>query len=218
MYQILVALLFACLILVGLGTKFGSDRARTDPVPFKELKDGGAISDVKIVRGGEDRRMGKREEIRRLLEKLAAKPAVDPKTLIKGAMCYAPMMPNTSTFAFVCSKCGAKTNCFGDEIASIDEARRLCEEIRSRGLEVKLDESLYCAKCNPRNDHRGLLLEAYVDGPGASPVVNEVAALDLRMIVALLDGKDRATTHGPDGISLKENLSRLEKLLGVRVK
>ena len=92
-----------------------------------------------------------REELNAMLDRLAASP--EPK-IRRGpqATCYSIAMPPPERFEYVCRKCGThtvypeNTRRMGNTLARFrDEAASL----RAFGLDIALDESALCQKCNP---------------------------------------------------------------------
>ena len=95
-----------------------------------------------------------REELNAMLDKLAASP--EPKVR-RGpqATCYKMAMPQPERFEYVCKKCGTHTvypeniNQMANALARYrDEAAKL----KALGLDIALDESALCQKCNPTQD------------------------------------------------------------------
>ena len=92
-----------------------------------------------------------REELNAMLERLAASPEPEVRRGPQ-ATCYAMAMPPLERFEYVCGKCGAHTvypanrNRMANTLARFrDEAASL----RAFGLDIVLDESALCQKCNP---------------------------------------------------------------------
>ena len=95
-----------------------------------------------------------RAELNAMLDKLAASP--EPKVR-RGpqATCYKMAMPHPERFEYVCKKCGTHTvypeniNQMANALARYrDEAAKL----KALGLDIALDESALCQKCNPTQD------------------------------------------------------------------
>ena len=95
-----------------------------------------------------------REELNAMLDKLAASP--EPKVR-RGpqATCYKMAMPQPERFEYVCKKCGTHTvypenvNQMANTLARYrDDVAKL----KALGLDIALDESVLCQKCNPTQD------------------------------------------------------------------
>ena len=95
-----------------------------------------------------------RTELNAMLDKLAASP--EPKVR-RGpqATCYKMAMPQPERFEYVCKKCGTHTvyaenrNRMANTLARYrDDAAKL----KALGLDIALDESVLCKKCNPTQD------------------------------------------------------------------
>ena len=95
-----------------------------------------------------------RAELNAMLDKLAASP--EPKVR-RGpqATCYKMAMPQPERFEYVCKKCGTHTvyvenrNRMANTLARYrDDAAKL----KALGLDIALDESVLCKKCNPTQD------------------------------------------------------------------
>jgi len=164
-----------------------------------------------------------RDRVRADLKKLAGSTPPDPKSLIMHAKCYEPMM-DSDTLDYVCDKCKTKTvftrKKEGDEmpreLRDIVEIRRLVANLAQGRLNIYLDESACCSKCSDGKPTGDLYVEiSYSDG--VKPVRTRISMLDLKMIQAFLDGKDRYNTQGPDCAPLKDKLKRLEEIFAVTV-
>lgn len=95
-----------------------------------------------------------RTELNAMLDKLAASP--EPKVR-RGpqATCYKMVMPQPERFEYVCKKCGTHTvyaenrNRMANTLVRYrDDAAKL----KALGLDIALDESVLCKKCNPTQD------------------------------------------------------------------
>ena len=95
-----------------------------------------------------------REELNAMLDKLAASP--EPKVRCgPQATCYKMAMPQPERFEYICKKCGMHTvypenrNQMANTLARYrDEAAKL----KALGLDISLDESVLCKKCNPTQE------------------------------------------------------------------
>ena len=95
-----------------------------------------------------------REELNAMLDKLAASP--EPKVK-RGPMatCYSVAMPRPEVFEYVCKKCGthtvypANTKRMANTLARY---RYEAAKLKALGLDIALDESVLCQKCNPTQD------------------------------------------------------------------
>ncbi len=158
---------------------------------------------------------GSRAGIADRLAALAREPA--PTDLSRGAMCYAPM-PEPPRVEYLCPACGERTvyPASGEGYYAclrIDACRRLVGEIR--GLDVRLDESEFCAKCRPGTISPRLTLVLKVPGARARRIA-KFREEDLVLLAEFTTGSSRHD-GGPGGETpLKDHLPRLVTLLGVK--
>ena len=161
-----------------------------------------------------------RSQIRAMLAELASSP---PPESSPGAMCYSVRAARPRT-DYVCPSCGERTQYSEDDARTARFLNSGLESCRHHfkgiaelvGDAVTLDESQFCRSCSPDVDAPKLVLMIdYVDGE--PKVIAGVSPVDLQMICEFLSG-DR-THSGPRGstMPLKDQLPRLQKLLGVRI-
>ena len=92
-----------------------------------------------------------RTELNAMLDKLAASP--EPKVR-RGpqATCYRMAMPQPERFEYVCKKCGMHTVYPMNTRRMANTLARFRDDaasLRALGLDIALDESVLCQKCNP---------------------------------------------------------------------
>jgi hypothetical protein len=147
-----------------------------------------------------------------------------PKTLQLGAMCYEMAAPPDRA-EYVCPTCNEKTlhvtprDGIG-EIAEflswqLDNCRRQVKKIK--GLNVALDESSFCKKCQPGDVKHELALIITYEESKAPHRVAPISDNDLQLLIEFTRGK---VIHddGPGGEEpLKKSMKRLEVLLGVKL-
>jgi hypothetical protein len=172
-----------------------------------------------------------RGEIRAMLKKLANTPP--PEKRSSGAMCYSAAMPPKRA-TYVCPKCGERTlydesdkapplDRAGSGTASLVEwelpaCRRKLDEIRKlAGKTIALDESQFCRKCSPKASSPKLVLHISYKGEKKTVDVEGIKCDDLWILADLLAGK--LLTEGDHGreYPLKDELPRLQELLGVKL-
>ena len=92
-----------------------------------------------------------REELNAMLERLAASPEPEVRRGPQ-ATCYAMSMPRLERFEYVCGKCGTHTVYPANRTQMANTLARFRDEaasLRAFGLDIALDESALCQKCNP---------------------------------------------------------------------
>ena len=92
-----------------------------------------------------------RAELNAMLDRLAASP--EPKVR-RGpqATCYKMAMPQPERFEYVCKKCGTHTVYPANIRRMANTLARFRDDaasLRALGLDIALDESVLCQKCNP---------------------------------------------------------------------
>lgn len=142
-----------------------------------------------------------------------------------GAMCYSIAVTPERT-DFVCPVCGEKTlYAFDDTLKDpndlelswetatlaneLDLCRRLTQQINR--LDVKLDESQFCRKCNPGIEHPQIGITVINPNTQQSHQVWGIREYDLTLIKGYTDGTFQ--TQDMSDVSLL----RLEELLGVKL-
>jgi len=161
-----------------------------------------------------------RAELQARLQALA--DTEPPKTLATGAECYKPSMPPT-TADYVCPKDGSRTqykvggpgseNLVHLVSRALPALRRMVADIP--GLQVSLDESELCRKCNPGAKDPAAVLVIMLPGEKAARRVRGVTEDDLRLLRELATGA-LAHKDAQDGETpLKDHLPRIRELLGI---
>jgi len=95
-----------------------------------------------------------RAELNAMLDRLAASP--EPKVR-RGpqATCYSVAVPQPERFEYVCTKCGTHTVYPANIRRMANTLARFRDDaasLRALGLDIALDESVLCQKCNPAQD------------------------------------------------------------------
>ena len=95
-----------------------------------------------------------REELNAMLDKLAASP--EPKVRCgPQATCYKMAMPQPERFEYICKKCGMHTVYPENRKQMANTLARYRDEaakLKALGLNISLDESVLCKKCNPTQE------------------------------------------------------------------
>lgn len=167
-------------------------------------------------------------EIEHMLIRLAQ--SNPPKNLAIGAMCYEVAAP-PQRIEYVCPVDGEKTiyalsgsNRDGGLIADwgtiellaweIDSCRRIVLQITE--LSVELDESGFCHICSPDIEKPSLgLIITYPDGKVHK--VWDVSYNDLVLLSEFLRGSKVHSDSADWETPLKDNIERLQKLLGISI-
>ncbi len=205
-------LLLACLLLAG-----GCSRA-TPPVPQSP-----PIVTVEGVKSLD------RSAVRAMLKRLADAPP--PAQLAMGAMCYAVSLP-PDRVDYICPKCGERTLYDNSQYKSdqpfdrgiawtidrdLPHCRSEFQELRKiAGHAIELDETQFCRKCSPNVTRPKLVLHiSYKDGTVRD--VNGIDHNDLRILREFLSGKRKSKGDNEGESPLKDELPRLQQLLGVEM-
>jgi hypothetical protein len=151
-----------------------------------------------------------------LADKLAALPAKSAKPLATGAMCYRMALPPL-TDDYVCPKDGHRTHYTKSEhryllSAALGEMRKAVRRITN--LDVSLDESELCRRCQPAITNPAVTLVVR-HGDGKEQRSRDPNVEDLKLLADFLEGK---TVHlGPTGWEtlIKDHEKRLRELLGL---
>ncbi len=167
----------------------------------------------------------KRSQVRERLLKLSK--SVAPEKLSMGAMCY-DMVGPPGRVEYVCPKCGEKTLYASKKSDDntrhyartdfleweLPACRKMVKQIK--GLDVRLDESQFCAKCSLNAKNPKLVLLVHYADKDEPHRVEGINADDLRLIQEFLSGKEKHVGKQDLESPLKNYLKRLEELLGVK--
>jgi len=154
---------------------------------------------------------------------LAAAPAPDPKTLLSGAKCYDTGPPNMTDMAdFICEKCKTKSLIAKCHVETIEKTRRGVDIIRKKGLDISIDETGFCPVCTEGGNSLSAAGNAaknevvlIISYNGAQAARNVMSYMDLKILEAFMDDKDRYADNQEWEHPLKDSVKRLEQLLGV---
>jgi len=151
-----------------------------------------------------------RAEIRTLLS--AIEQAKEPEPQM-GAMCYSPFEASAQ-LEYVCPRCGAKTK-YADagtfDMTDVERCRALIRRI-PKHESMRLDESEFCRRCQPRVTAPKLRLLVCFDDGTTNSVVG-VTPDDLELLEAALKGEKSIDGPGVQD-SVFSKLPRLRELLG----
>jgi hypothetical protein len=167
-----------------------------------------------------------RAQIVQRLKKLADNPL--PKDLnTQGAMCY-EQAARPERADYVCPKCGERTLYTRPKIDPdnslwaadhVDTVLHALPCLRSytktlQGVELTLDESQFCKKCSPNVKRPEEILAVRLAGEKEARRVYW-SCDDLRLLQIFLSGGDRVENDYGAEHPLKDDLDRLERILGV---
>jgi hypothetical protein len=157
----------------------------------------------------------KRIAIKEKLEALANAPA--PTELKQGAMCYAAMLKRDSA-EFICPKCGERTLYTGDLGWTVSRelpvSRNLADSIPA--INLVLDESQFCKKCNPNIEIPQLCINYKLADDASETHICGISPNDLKIMKEFLQGKDKHLTNNDAEVPLKNFLPRLQELFGMQ--
>ncbi|MDD3014396.1 MAG: hypothetical protein PHC34_11895 [Candidatus Gastranaerophilales bacterium] len=154
-----------------------------------------------------------------LADKLGQLP---PKNFLEepmGAMCYDTAVPLNRT-QFICPICGEMTvyhSSFGDNIEELPTYLLLVRKITK--IDVKLDDTQFCKKCNPGiSSPQYCLLVKYGKNEEAHKTCG-ITDEDINLLYEFSEGsKDHITSYTRDKRPMTEYKKRLEELLGTKIK
>jgi hypothetical protein len=153
-----------------------------------------------------------RAELETRLRQLAE--STPPTELSLGACCY-EMAAREGTEEYHCPTCGARTVYPIGSLDHLGETRAAAASVR--GVEISLDESSYCDRCNPDRVHRQLSLVLRLPGQTRAHRIEGVSARDLVLLREFLEGSAKHVDDGDNESALKDHLDRLRELLGIEL-
>jgi predicted RNA-binding Zn-ribbon protein involved in translation (DUF1610 family) len=175
-----------------------------------------------------NRSLSKTEIIARLKLLATSEP---PKDLSLGAMCY-EMIALPRRAEYTCPVCGEKTlyalpenktndwdNQLYKVIGSVNTEIPTCRQIiRSiKDLRLQLDETQFCRHCSSDVKDPVLVLKVWYDDPKNAYIVTDITHDDCRMLQEFIEGKKKHEFGNGQEMTLKDQLKRLEVLLGVSI-
>ena len=137
------------------------------------------------------------------------------------AMCYDTAVP-LDRIQYVCPVCGEmtlypSTSNIGNEAQKAPYYRSLVDKITK--IDVKLDESQLCEKCNPNAKSRELCLIVKFDKNSKPHKTCGITGIDINSLYEYSEGKNIDGTSMYLHTPLTNNeKNRLEELLGVKIK
>jgi hypothetical protein len=155
-----------------------------------------------------------RKEIKEKLRKLSETEV--PIDLTPGAMCY-KMAGSPERAEYICPVCGTKTLYTINTEAithEIPSCRFLVSDLKS--INIKLDESQFCKKCNPKTKNPELCIEIKYNDESEKHKTCNISSFDLQLVHEFLKGK---TTHlGETGgeTPLKDYMERIKTVLDIK--
>jgi len=168
-------------------------------------------------------RMFSRKQIDEKLKHLTRNPT--PIEPFHGAMCYFVTPRLDKIHEYICPVCGEKTiykwnnnpekfNAADGVLGfKLEACRKEIEKVN--GINIKLDESEFCAHCKPNIKVPKLYLFVNIAGQRDTTKINEFYYIDIRLIHTFLNGeliyKDELNIVSP----LLDKMDRLKELLGI---
>ena len=161
-------------------------------------------------------------EIEQMLRKIETSPAPEPKM---GAMCYRVSMPEPIT-EYVCPVCGEKTvypigeRGWSSPLHMLEPLQVLQsaanQAAAGKQASVTLDERQFCRKCLPdfTNAPQAVLVVKLPDGQEQR--TPEFSITDFQILRDFFSGKAEVTGGNDFETPLKNDLSRLRELLGLK--
>jgi hypothetical protein len=175
-----------------------------------------------------------RAELRERLISLAESDPPRDKDLSPGAMCYEMAAP-PDRYDYTCPLCGEKTLYAANDIPETDRERIVGSYIYTitlelepcrrlvgliRGLDIVLDESEFCAFCYPGAEKvkipRICIIINYPDQKEPRRIC-DISSDDLILLKEFMDGSKIHRYSNDWEIPLKNEIKRLEELLGIRL-
>ncbi len=134
-----------------------------------------------------------------------------------GAMCYS-VVPVPPTAEYTCSACGQKTLYDKDEAAWVVEdmatyRREFDLLVQVSPIQMKLDESSFCAKCSPNaTEHQLVLTVTHEDG--TTNTTKPVSIHDLIILKEYFQGRLVDYTPYKTDSLIQQSILRIKQLLG----
>jgi len=158
----------------------------------------------------------KRDYIKEKLELLANSTA--PEKLNPGAMCYSPMLERDS-IEYICPKCGEKT-LYTESTGwflrrDLPACRSLADSIPA--INLQLDESEYCKKCNPKIENPQLCITYKLADDQKETHICGISKYDLSIMKEFMQGKTIHITDNDGEAAMKDFLPRLQELFGIKI-
>jgi len=135
------------------------------------------------------------------------------------AMCYEIAAP-PDRVEYICPVCNERSiyaNLGGQElIYSISYCRTLANHLKN--INAHLDELQFCKKCSPNVNEPELFLVTKLNGETNEYKAEINSTEDLIILNEFLSGELIHKTSFAEEIPLKDNIARIEQLLGVKLK
>ena len=194
--------------------------------PVKENKNTSNSVDPTENFGKEDSVKGMFSK-KQILEKLKLLEETPTSVMkVNGAMCYFVAPSLNKIHEYICPICGEKTiykkSKNQEQFDAIDgilefklnACRKELEKVN--GINIKLDESEYCAHCKPNIDFPKLYLMVNIAGQKDTNKITEFDYTDIRLISEFLNGQLIHKGINDDERPLVENIGRIKDLLGIK--
>jgi hypothetical protein len=200
-YLIIISIIVIGLV-IGTGCKVSSNKNKTELVNMKIPHD--SIPEVYT-----------KKDIEKLLQDLSKS---EPKNLESfGAMCYEMAMP-PERVEYVCPTCGEKTLYTDNYTELISWDLQLMRDYAAKLGEIncKLDESLFCKSCSPKDTEPQLCLIVKLKEETEHKTCG-INKEDFALIDEFISGSTVHKDFYDAETPLKNYLPRIEELLGVEI-
>lgn len=179
-------------------------------------KSSGSINDTNQTPLDTIKGLFSKQQIKEKLEMLANTPA--PELLKSGAMCYKVAAPPNRT-EYVCPLCGERTLHTDNNARFIERELPVCRTLTDSigGIDLILDEKLFCKKCSPDSKEPSLCIHTKFAGDTTANTICDIDSNDMQLLYEFMKGK---LTHSDDydnETPLKNYTERLSELLGVKI-
>jgi hypothetical protein len=167
--------------------------------------------------------MFSRRQIDEKLKHLTESPT--PIEPFHGAMCYFVAPSLDKIHEYICPTCGEKTiykrNKNPEKFEAVDEVlgfkieacRKEIEKVK--GINIKMDESEFCAYCNPHIKVPKLCLFVNIAGQRDTTKIFEFNYIDIRLLHTFLDGELKYKNEINIESALIDKMDRIKELLGI---
>ena len=209
--QYILLLLIPTFLLIVLGIFSRPEKASTSP-SNQDFMGKGIQDSIK---------QWTRAELQEKLKVLGQTP-VPEDSITFGAMCYSVAVRETGHHktSFVCPVCGSST-IYSEDDPTYDQILYLIPTCEARikeikGLELQLDLTRYCSKCNKLNEPSIGLKVRYHD-EREDITTYGITGEDLQIIQEFLAGRLTHKTSNDGTRPLMDHIARLEVLLGIKI-
>lgn len=158
--------------------------------------------------------INRRTDIVKKLETLSKYPIKNTNVLVT---CYMRSLSQTDSTGqnyvfYICPVCGSRTKYLKEDLSyDFVVIRRMVSQMRD--VEIKLDETSFCKKCQPHSVNPKFSIDITIVGDDKKIHTEYVTIADIRLLINFFNNDFNYIAV--DSIQRQESLERLEILLGL---